>query len=177
MTNISGQNLSLHASQTLDFVIGTETFQNRKSFWWIHPKGIRLWHHDCLYTMMVWRIENTPTTLWVDNNLITCLQMCLGFLIGYLEGGYLPNYFLPMCNLFKKNTINAVKKVRDVLTHFKNHIPLSLLTIQDFKKAFQLYFVSNINTSQSNYESNEFRQLLCIKYTVCPYHVCKILWM
>ena len=53
-------------------------------------------------TIMFWAIENTPTPLWVECNLMKSLHLCRMFLRQSVKSVYLPNYFIPNCNLFNK---------------------------------------------------------------------------
>lgn len=55
-------------------------------------------------TLMFWTIENTPQHMWTDRNIIYCFQSCLVFLRNFVVSKYLPHYFVPTCNLFKKQT-------------------------------------------------------------------------
>ena len=53
-------------------------------------------------TIIFFAIENSPTSVWSNNNIIICFRMCLVHLQHFVISKYLPHYFLPQCNLFKK---------------------------------------------------------------------------
>ena len=68
-------------------------------------------------TLMFWTIECVPKYLWCGQNLILCIQICIGSLKCFVKSNFMPHYFMPQCNLFKKHVskdrhdiINALSK-------------------------------------------------------------------
>ena len=53
-------------------------------------------------TVIFFVIENSPTSLWSNRNIIFCFRMCIVCLRHFVISKYLPHYFLPQCNLLKK---------------------------------------------------------------------------
>ena len=77
-------------------------------------------------TLMFWVIENTPYCLWTDDNIIRCFQRCLRFLRKFLMFKFMPHYFVPTCNLFKKHAgVDARRVTEDLYNYIKN--PLTVI--------------------------------------------------
>ena len=77
-------------------------------------------------TVMFWVIENTPTMMWIDTNIIKCVKICLGYLKHFLQSNYLPNYFIPKANLFYKHTGNVQSKT-NVIMQLDTYDPVLLI--------------------------------------------------
>ena len=53
-------------------------------------------------TLIFFAIENSPTSMWSNENIVICFRMCLIYLRHFVISKYLPHYFLPQCNLLKQ---------------------------------------------------------------------------
>ncbi|KAL3857256.1 hypothetical protein ACJMK2_011947 [Sinanodonta woodiana] len=51
-------------------------------------------------TCMFYVMESTPDSLWIPNNLLFCIDMCLRLLLSWVECQNCPNYFIPEENMF-----------------------------------------------------------------------------
>ena len=85
-----------------------------------------------LKTCMLYIFENTPSELWVPENLVGCLIMCLRQIHLWIRDEKIPNYFIPEENMFDRITkpefrrklavrINRILKceIRDVLCNLQ----------------------------------------------------------
>ena len=54
-----------------------------------------------LKTCLFYVIENSPSEVWVLENLLTCVQSCLMYLLRCCIDGKCPNYFIPEENMFE----------------------------------------------------------------------------
>ena len=61
-------------------------------------------------TCMFYCMENTPCELWVPENLLCCLIMCLRQLVSWVGANNCPNYFIPGENMFDRIRNNDLKK-------------------------------------------------------------------
>ena len=57
-----------------------------------------------LKTCMLYILENTPSELWVPENLVGCLIMCLRQIHLWIRGENIPNYFIPRENMLDRIT-------------------------------------------------------------------------
>ena len=57
-----------------------------------------------LKTCMFYILENTPSELWVPENLVSCLIMCLRQIRLWIREENIPNYFIPEENMFDRIT-------------------------------------------------------------------------
>ena len=87
-----------------------------------------------LKTIMFWLLEQTPTTLWVDRYIYVCLRLFLVILRNCLKANFLPHYFFPQCNLFKKNKSCDVDKLIDDLSTYGQNILSLLVQIDKIKE-------------------------------------------
>ena len=67
-------------------------------------------------TTMFWALENTPTIIWTPERLILCFRLCVVYLRHFLRAKYLPNYFVPNYNLFRKLTNNNTAAINLIIT-------------------------------------------------------------
>ncbi|XP_060075533.1 uncharacterized protein LOC132555197 [Ylistrum balloti] len=67
-----------------------------------------------LKTAVFHAVENTHHSLWQEKNLFYCFMLCMKMLIGWVETGYCPNYFIQSNNMFhgKLNVENQQKLLR-----------------------------------------------------------------
>ncbi|XP_060075532.1 uncharacterized protein LOC132555196 [Ylistrum balloti] len=65
-------------------------------------------------TIILHAVESTHHSLWQDRNIFYCFMLCLKILIGWVETGYCPNYFIKSNNMFlgKVNGKNQEKLLR-----------------------------------------------------------------
>lgn len=85
-------------------------------------------------TVMMWVIENTPEQLWTNERLVLCLRLCFRYIKHFVTIGYLPNYFLPTLNLFRKHSnsdIDGLISKIDILITNPVVIFSSLSLLQD----------------------------------------------
>ena len=78
-------------------------------------------------TIMFWIIENTPEHMWIPQRLVFCLRLCLRYLKHFVEISFLPNYFLPVVNLFKKHANSDMNGLITTLDIFIKH-PLTIVS-------------------------------------------------
>ena len=57
-----------------------------------------------LKTCMLYILENTPSELWVPENLVSCLIMCLRQIHLWIRDEKIPNYFIPGENMLDRIT-------------------------------------------------------------------------
>ena len=57
-----------------------------------------------LKTCMLYILENTPSELWVPENLVGCLIICLRQIHLWIRDERIPNYFIPEENMFDRIT-------------------------------------------------------------------------
>ena len=57
-----------------------------------------------LKTCMLYILENTPSKLWVPENLVGCLIMCLRQIQKWIRDENIPNYFIPEENMLDRIT-------------------------------------------------------------------------
>ena len=57
-----------------------------------------------LKTCMLYTLENTPSELWVPENLVRCLIMCLRQIHLWIRDEKIPNYFIPEENMLDRIT-------------------------------------------------------------------------
>ena len=57
-----------------------------------------------LKTCMLYILENTPSELWVPENLVGCLIMCLRQIQKWIRDENIPNYFIPEENMLDRIT-------------------------------------------------------------------------
>ena len=57
-----------------------------------------------LKTCMLYILENTPSELWVPENLVGCVIMCLRQIYLWIRDEKIPNYFIPEENMFDRIT-------------------------------------------------------------------------
>ena len=57
-----------------------------------------------LKTCMLYILENTPSELWVPENLVSCLIMCLRQIHLWIRDEKIPNYFIPEENMLDRIT-------------------------------------------------------------------------
>ena len=81
----------------------------KKDFIQFHIKEETLSSYHCK-TCMFYCIENTPSELWVPENLGSCLLMCLRQLMVWVSNDNCPNYFIPDENMFDRIRSNKLKK-------------------------------------------------------------------
>ena len=65
----------------------------------------------CLFCM----VENTPESFWTPDNLFTCLQSCLRYLLQWIVNGRCPNYFIPDENMLERLERESIAKVQRAL--------------------------------------------------------------
>ena len=98
-----------------------------------------------LKTCMLYILENTPSELWVPENLVGCLIMCLRQIQKWIRDEKIPNYFIPEENMLDRITkpelrqklaarINRILKweIRDVLCNLQTD------NIGDYLRTFQI---------------------------------------
>ncbi|XP_060086211.1 uncharacterized protein LOC132565580 [Ylistrum balloti] len=68
-----------------------------------------------LKTVIFHAVENSPASLWVDQNTFVCFRFCLSILIAWVRAGYCPNYFIRNNNLFLRKIHGENRKK---LLHF-----------------------------------------------------------
>ena len=81
-------------------------------------------------TIVFFAIENSPKSLWSNQNIILCFRMCFVYLRNAVISNYLPHYFLPKCNLFKKlsETNQEQTNISGELNRYK-YYPLVLIKL------------------------------------------------
>ena len=81
-------------------------------------------------TLMFWTIECVPKYLWCEQNLILCIQICLGSYKRCVESNFMPHYFMPQCNLFEKHVSKDRHGViNDLSKYVKN--PLTVIVLMN----------------------------------------------
>ena len=81
-------------------------------------------------TLMFWTIECIPKIIWCAKNLLLCIQTCLMFLKHFVKSNFMPHYFLPNCNLFKKHvSMDLSNCINDLSKYAKNPLSVILLVI------------------------------------------------
>ena len=79
-------------------------------------------------TLMFWTVECIPKYIWCSKNLLLCIQICLMFLKHFVKSNFMPHYFIPNCNLFKKHVSTDLSSfVIDLSKYAKN--PLSAIVM------------------------------------------------
>ena len=67
-------------------------------------------------TCMLYMLETTPRELWIPENLVSCLIMCLRQIHVWVKDDNCPNYFIPDENMFDKITdVELKRKLQEVL--------------------------------------------------------------
>ena len=105
-------------------------------------------------TTIMWAVENTPKHIWISERLIICFRLCLVYLRHFLKAKYLPNYFLPNGNLFRKlsniNTDSLISKLDMLISN-----PCAeLINIPSLQEPLFLYLdMNDVNSSHfSNWQ-------------------------
>ena len=62
-----------------------------------------------LKTCIFYMLENTPSELWIPENLLACMVGCLEYILSWVRRGVCPNYFIPSENLFERRIHGHVK--------------------------------------------------------------------
>ena len=60
-------------------------------------------------TCMFYMLENTSNDLWIPENLLSCLLMCLRQIRLWIKNGNCPNYFIPGENMFDRISKEGLK--------------------------------------------------------------------
>ncbi|KAL3857156.1 hypothetical protein ACJMK2_011851 [Sinanodonta woodiana] len=69
-------------------------------------------------TCMFYLIENTPTSMWQQDNLFQCVDLCLRLLYKWIESAICPNYFIPEENMFDCKVYGHVQgQLLDILSN------------------------------------------------------------
>ena len=63
-----------------------------------------------LKTCMLYILENTPSELWVPENLVGCLTMCLRQIHLWIRDEKIPNYFIPDENMLDRITTPELRR-------------------------------------------------------------------
>ena len=63
-----------------------------------------------LKTCMLYILENTPSELWVPENLVGCLIMCLRQIHLWIRDEKIPNYFIPEENMLDRITTPELRR-------------------------------------------------------------------
>ena len=63
-----------------------------------------------LKTCMLYILENTPSELWVPENLVSCLIMCLRQIHLWIRDEKIPNYFIPGENMLDRITTPELRR-------------------------------------------------------------------
>ena len=63
-----------------------------------------------LKTCMLYILENTPSELWVPENLVDCLIMCLRQIHLWIRDEKIPNYFIPGENMLDRITTPELRR-------------------------------------------------------------------
>ena len=63
-----------------------------------------------LKTCMLYILENTPSELWVPENLVGCLIMCLRQIHLWIRDETIPNYFIPAENMLDRITTPELRR-------------------------------------------------------------------
>ncbi|XP_033731036.1 uncharacterized protein LOC117320590 [Pecten maximus] len=96
---------------------------------------------DFLRTVMFFVIENSYQNIWQEQNLFFCFWFCVNTLITHVKTGHLPNYFIPVNNMFLGK---ATSKYRKRLFHILNYFHKNKLLCLSFGKMFQPSFFERI---------------------------------
>ena len=118
-------------------------------------------------TLMFWIIENTPCYIWKVGNMIRCIQICFRYLKHFLKCKFMPHYFVPTCNLFKKHTSQDAPDVQNVINDLCNYIKKPLRVIFALKPVIAI-LPSFINDGE-RIERHTFFQIGIHKRTL--YHL------
>ena len=62
-----------------------------------------------LKTCLFYMLENTPSELWIPENLLACMEGCLEYILSWVRRGVCPNYFIPSENMFERRIHGHVK--------------------------------------------------------------------
>ena len=93
-----------------------------------------------LKTCMLYILENTPSELWVPENLVGCLIMCLRQIHLWIRDEKIPNYFIPGENMLDRiTTAELRRKLADRIDWILNcAIPDVLCNLQTDEIGFYL---------------------------------------
>ena len=113
-------------------------------------------------TVMFWILENTPQTIWIPQRFILCCNICLVYLRHCLQSKFLPNYFLPQCNLFRKHSNNNTNSLIAKLEMITDNLSSYLINLESLSDPTHVFFETNSATNNSH-GSYPFQQNLYLK--------------
>ena len=105
-----------------------------------HQKLITSFH---LKTIMFWILENTPNEIWIPQRFIYCLRLCLVYLGHFIKTKFLPNYFLPKDNIFRKHAYTNTKNLITNIDVFINNPCVLLTSLALLHDTIRLFFNSH----------------------------------
>ncbi|XP_061172891.1 uncharacterized protein LOC133182165 [Saccostrea echinata] len=91
--------------------------------------------HDtlCSYhlkTVLFHVLEDVHSDFWIPSNIFCCFWICFTRLLLFVRKGVCPNYFLPECNLFRKERILTRKgKIEEILFDVLKYGPRYLVHV------------------------------------------------
>ena len=140
-----------------------------------------------LKTCILYILENTPRELWVPENLVGCLIMCLRQIHLWIRDEKIPNYFIPGENMLDRITkpelrrklavrINRILKydIRDVLCNLQTDNIGYYLTIFPIWRIdpMERLYVRVRSLRSSLIHTSQVRPVITFKYVYQPYSKC-----